>query len=365
MTDPWGPPAPRRPDRPAANRRAGQHPGGVQPGGVQPGWQEPETAGGFESSSQRRRRVLRTRNAETWLARGLRQLTGVFRADEYPRLLAEAAYGAQSAVTTGRRIAVVGSRGGAGKTTTAALLARVYAAMRQDAVAAVDAGTGPGTLGLRLGRTDIPSVDRVVRQLEGRMPASFEELSEQLAVVEPNLLAAGSLSGASSLSGAHGVSGNGQEEHPALDTVARAVSRYCPITIFDCGTGMEHPSTDRALGNSHLGLFVAPASVSGLDDAQRYAQTWSHDSRRRGVPLVLLLVQTDADAPFDPAAEAARLRRDGHTVAHLGYDRHLAGGVELDLALLARSTRLEATSLASQVLAGSIGAVRVMESDPA
>jgi MinD-like ATPase involved in chromosome partitioning or flagellar assembly len=344
MTDPWGPPAPRRPDRPAANRRAG--------------WQEPETAGGFESASQRRRRVLRTRNAETWLTRGLRQLTGVFRADEYPRLLAEAAYGAQSAVTTGRRIAVVGSRGGAGKTTTAALLARVYAAMRQDAVAAVDAGTGPGTLGLRLGRTDIPSVDRVVRQLEGRMPASFEELSDQLAAVEPNLLAAGSRSGANGLSGA------AQEEQPALDAVARAVSRYCPITIFDCGTGMEHPSTDWALGNSHLGLFVAPASVSGLDDAQRYAQAWSHDSRRGGVPLVLLLVQTDADAPFNPAAEAARLRRDGHTVAHLGYDRHLAGGVELDLALLARSTRLEATSLASQVLAGSIAEGRSVGEAP-
>ena len=73
----------------------------------------------FESVRDQQRRRLRGTPGESWAARAVRQVTGIVTADPYPQQLTEAAAGVQGAVTTGRRVAVVGTRGGAGRTTTA------------------------------------------------------------------------------------------------------------------------------------------------------------------------------------------------------------------------------------------------------
>lgn len=298
---------------------------------------------GFESSPQRLRRMLRTRPAETGLQLTLSRIGQLFRADEYPRLLAEAASGAQSPVTTGRRIAVVGSRGGAGKTTVAALLARTYAAMRADTVTAVDNSVGAGTLGLRLGFTGAPSLLDVAHSLDGQTPASLADLAARLGAAESNLLVAG------------GAGGPGQPGADDATRAARAVSRYCPITILDCGTGMELPSTDWAIRQSHAALFVTPATVAGLEDARAYAEHWNGASADAAIPLLTVVVQTDARNPVDAAEEAVALTRHGVRAVALPYDRHLAGGVELDLGLLSRETLLTTTTVASRVLLAATG----------
>lgn len=299
---------------------------------------------GFESSPQRLRRMLRTRPAETGLELTLSRIGQLFRADEYPRLLAEAASGAQSPVTTGRRIAVVGSRGGAGKTTVAALLARTYASMRADTVTAVDNSVGAGTLGLRLGFTGAPSLTDVAHSLNGQTPASLADLAARLGAVESNLLVAG---------GAGGVGQPGSDDDATR--AARAVSRYCPITILDCGTGMELPSTDWAIRQSHAALFVTPATVAGLEDARLYAEHWNGDDSDAAIPLLTVVVQTDARNPVNATEEAVALTRHGVVAVALPYDRHLAGGVELDLGLLSRETLLTSTTVASRVLLAATG----------
>lgn len=296
---------------------------------------------GFESSPQRLRRVLRTRPAETGLHLALSRIGQLFRADEYPRLLAEAASGAQSPVTTGRRIAVVGSRGGAGKTTVTALLARTYASMRADTVTAVDNSVGAGTLGLRLGFTGAPSLTDVAHSLNGQTPSSLADLAARLGAVESNLLVAGG-------AGSPGVDDDATR-------AARAVSRYCPITILDCGTGMELPSTDWAIRQSHAALFVTPATVAGLEDARLYAEHWNGAGSDAAIPLLTVVVQTDARNPVDATEEAGTLTRHGVVAVALPYDRHLAGGVELDLGLLSRETLLTSTTVASRVLLAATG----------
>ena len=299
---------------------------------------------GFETTPQQLRRVLRTRPAESGLRRAWLRSTGLFTGDDYPRRLAEAAAGAQAPVTTGRRIAVVGSRGGAGKSTVAALLARVFAATRADTVAAVDTA-GSGTLGLRLGLPDAPPLDAVARRLGTDVPASLAGLASLLAVGGPaNLLVAGRRGPAAQ-----------EWSDDAATHLARSISRYCPITLFDGGSPLADPAGRWAVDNSHLAVFVTSASVAGLEDAAEYAAFRQRDHLLVPVPLLVLVTQTSPGSPFVPALEAKRLARTGVSTAYLGYDRHLAAGVEVSPALLARRTRLEAAALASRVLGLAAG----------
>ena len=340
----------------------------------------PSSADGEELPPQHLRQVRGTRPAESQLHRFLAGSAGLFRGDDYPQRLAEAAAGTQLPVTTGRRIAVVGSRGGAGKTTVAALLARIYAAMRADAVAAVDNAPEAGTLGHRLGVPDAPSLDTVASRIGTDTPVSLGHLAALLSVAGPaNLLvtgrrrphpwmAAGPRDAASDAAGsgvstpawtpagpaagAYGTDGAAGGDPATL--LSRAVSRYCPLTIFDCGSGLSDPGARWALGNAHLALFVTPASVAGGEDAVDYAAGWRLDPALAAVPLLVLVVQSAGGSAPGASRAAAGLRRTGVDALHLGHDRHLAAGVEIDTALLSRRTRLEAVSLASRVLSAAI-----------
>ncbi len=330
-----------------------------------------ETDSAFETDSDRLRRRLRTRPADRWPTRTTRAVTGLFRSDEFGRRLTEAAAGAQSPVTTGRRIAVVGSRGGSGRTTTTALLARLYAALRQDPVAAVDMAAGRGTLALRLGAERAPSLAEMAATLNGRTPANLAELTTLLGAASANLWVAGSRQrgypgpGAPG-SGAPGSGAQSGQGGPELTKACIAVSRYCLVAVYDgsfpdsraqapmsaAGAGTGSAGT---LEGAHAAVFVAPASVSGIEDARWHAADWAADPRRTRIPLLTVLTQTDARSPFDAVAEARRLTRSGIRTLPLRYDRHLAGGVELNLSLLSRQVRLEATIIAAEVLAAATG----------
>ena len=87
----------------------------------------------------------------TWrAARALKRLVTASAANEVAEVtrIAEVL---QQPVTTGRQIAVTSIRGGAGKTTVAALLGTTYAHYRQDPVLLVEADPALGSLPLRLG----------------------------------------------------------------------------------------------------------------------------------------------------------------------------------------------------------------------
>lgn len=106
----------------------------------------------------------------------------------------------------------------------------------------------------------------------------------------------------------------------AVDTLTLAVSRYCPITLFGCGTGLDAAET-----------------------------------RWAGIPLLLVVVvQSLPGGPFRAGTEARRLARAGVDAVGLGYDRHLTAGVEISLGLLSRR-RLDAADLAAGVLARATG----------
>lgn len=306
----------------------------------------PVSDDGFESTPQRLRRTLRTRPAEGPARRFLAQAADMFRGDDYPQSLAEAAAGVQQPVTTGRRIAVVGFRGGAGRTTAAALLARTYASLRADAAAAVDLAEA-GTLALRLAAPAAPPLDDIAARLGRTIPGSLAEVRGYVASPGPeNLLVTGRRSPAAA--------------QKATDDdvlhLSRVLSRYCPVTVFDCPPGLGPEAVRWALAESHLALFVTPASVAGLDDAARAAELWRGNPALAQVPLLVLLTRTAARSALRPAAEARRLHRAGVETAVLDYDAHLAAGVEIQPRLLSRAARLQAAELSARVLSAASAA---------
>ncbi|MBD8043023.1 hypothetical protein H9638_04275 [Arthrobacter sp. Sa2BUA2] len=311
----------------------------------------PVSPDGFESTPQRLRRTLRTRPAEGPARRVFQQAADMFRGDDYPQSLAEAAAGVQQPVTTGRRIAVIGSRGGAGRTTAAALLARTFASLRADAAAAVDL-TEAGTLALRLGAPEAPPLDAAAARLGRTIPGSLADLRGFVTSPGPeNLL----------VTGRRAFPGTQTATDDDALHLSRVLSRYCPVTLFDCPPGLGGLTGQRdqvrwALQEAHLALYVTPASVAGLDDAALAAELWRRDPALTGVPLLVLLTRTSPRSPFNLAAEARRLSRSGVDTAVLGYDAHLAAGVEIQPRLLSRAARLQGTQLAAHVLSAASAA---------
>jgi MinD-like ATPase involved in chromosome partitioning or flagellar assembly len=293
---------------------------------------------GFESEVQRRQRMLRSRPAESWPRRIARTVWSMVGSDDYPEQLSEAAAGVQAAVTTGRRILVTGSRGGGGKSTTAGLLARIFATVRQEPAAGLDLDPGLGTLALHAGAADAPSLEDFASQLRGADSLDQAALAAMLGDAGGGLYVSGSRGNRPTVNGS------------TLNDVLTSVSRYFPVTTFDGSTGIRSEESSWALSRAHAVVFAAPATVAGMEDLRWYAGMWRSNPELADIPLLAVLTAVDGRAPFDPDIEAETFRRHGLETMHLPYDRHLSAGSQVDLSLLAPGTRLQATRVAARAL---------------
>jgi MinD-like ATPase involved in chromosome partitioning or flagellar assembly len=364
--DPWAP-APARRDR-RSNRQKGQPsagaPGATAPAGaavhtprrpaagapsafesapaaVPPGAAPGPSAGVGSPLDGDRRRLAKTAATGGGLGRLLRAM---FTADRTPSDMAGQAALAQAPVATGRRIAVVSTRGGAGKTTSAALLARLFSAVRPDTVAVLDLDPGQGSLGLRLGMDAAPPIDAVVPHATGGKVPSAAALGDLLGHAAPNLFASGPRQ-----NGPGGVV-EAQADAAALRATCAAVSRYFPVTLLDCPTGFDAPATQAALADCHAALYVVPATLSGMEDALGQLARWRRDPRLARIPLSVLVLQQDKAAPLAALDQAGRLSRLGFDAYAIGYDRHLAAGSAVALPLLGPDHRVSVATIAGQLL---------------
>ena len=167
----------------------------------------------------------------------------------------------------GRIIAVTG-KGGAGKTTVAALMVRVLVEADRGAVLAVDADPNlnlNAALGVEVEETvgDLreEGLDRAASLPGGMAKSEFLRLRLQQALVESpgfDLLAMG------------------RPEGPGCYCFANSILRACvdqigkqyPYIVIDCEAGLEHLSR-RTAGDVDLLLMLADPSIRSLDTAAR------------------------------------------------------------------------------------------------
>ncbi len=250
----------------------------------------------------------------------------------------QTAYAIQQPVTTGRQIAVSSIRGGAGKSTVAALLALTYAHYRADPVLAIEADPALGTLPHRLGA-------REVRW-------SGTDLAQ---IVDPSMLITdltGYLipfpGGGWLLPGSQGSIGTRLD----IDTyrvVMTSLRRYFATTVVDCET-LPAEVARTALVTTQARVLVSPATPEGVA-ATRSVLDWVGGLHPGMLPTtVVVLSHVSPDSGLELRKATEHLGIGGATVLPLPYDRHLAAGGAIRTELLGERTLQAAARIAAEAM---------------
>lgn len=269
-------------------------------------------------------------------ARALRVSVSSSAAREVARTTATAEM-LQQPVTTGRQIAVTSIRGGAGKSTVAALLGTTYAHYRQDPVLFVEADPALGSLPLRLGA-------ETLRWTTGDLAGIIEPQMSLLDITGYLVQLPGN---AWLLPGSQGQIG-AMLDSRAYERVMVSLRRYFGVTVVDCET-LPAEVARVALSAAQARVLAAPATLEGITSTYAVLQ-WMQSLPRQviaGTVVVLSELVPHPGLDLDEAAE--KLRSTGAGVQVLPYDRHLAAGGAIRTELLAHATREAATRLAADV----------------
>ncbi|MEB3965526.1 type VII secretion protein [Streptomyces kunmingensis] len=244
----------------------------------------------------------------------------------------------QHPVTKGRVVAVTSIRGGVGKTTTAALVARTLQRVRQDPVLALEADAALGTLAVRLGAQSVRwSAAELAQILKPSM--HLLDITGYL-VPLPD--------GGWLLPASQGRVG------PPLDvttyrTVTLALRRHFAMTVVDCET-LPGDVARTAMDTAHARIIVAPMTAEGVGGT-RVVLDWLAGLPHSTLPSTVVALTSGApDQNLDLAVATAHLRETGVGVVHLPYDRHLAAGGPIRTELLASATRGAAAELAAEAV---------------
>lgn len=264
--------------------------------------------------------------------RGLRRLVGST-GDVRTRL--EAIEGAQRPITTGRRIAVVSVRGGAGRSTVAALVAEALAGARPDPVLALAVDGAHGSVGFRLGVPEDPDAAALADRIRtGRAGGPAETVADLTRTP----------SGLRVLSPGPGLT------DPAVTTeLVRALSRVIGVTLIDCPVGLADSRVQAVVADAHAVIMVAPNTVDGVRSTRDVLAEVSGAAGRR---IVLVITELTADASRVHSAQAfIDAVGDGVALVRLPFDRHLIDGGVIDRRKVGEPVRDTAATIASLVLA--------------
>ncbi|MFJ9678990.1 MinD/ParA family protein [Streptomyces sp. NPDC101194] len=243
----------------------------------------------------------------------------------------------QQPVTTGRQIAVTSIRGGAGKSTVAALLGTTYAHYRQDPVLFVEADPALGSLPLRLGAETLRwTTGDLAGIIEPQM--SLMDITGYLVQLPGN---------AWLLPGSQGQIG-AMLDSRAYERVMVSLRRYFGVTVVDCET-LPAEVARVALSAAQARVLAAPATLEGITSTYAVLQWMQSLPRQVIAGTVVVLSELVPHPGLDLAEAAEKLKATGAGVQVLPYDRHLAAGGAIRTELLAHATREAVTRLAADV----------------
>ncbi|MFB7707655.1 hypothetical protein [Streptomyces sp. NPDC056105] len=244
----------------------------------------------------------------------------------------------QQPVANGRVVAVTSIRGGVGKTTVSALLARTLNHYRHDPVLALEADAALGTLPVRLGaesvRWSCPDLAQILKP------------SMQLTDVTGYLVPV--TDGGWLLPASQGRVGAPLDVR-TYRTLSLALRRYFAVTVVDCET-LPGEVARTAMDTAHARVVVAPMTVEGVGGTRVVLDWLAQLPKAALAATVVALTSSAPDMTLDLKAATAHLRETGVAVVHLPYDRHLAAGGPIRTALLSEATRRAATVLAAEAV---------------
>lgn len=233
------------------------------------------------------------------------------------------------------QIAVVGLKGGVGKTTLTVTLGSVLAQVRSDRILAFDADADSGNLADRAGHR---SGSTVAELLADEDLSHYNDVRAHTGVNAANLEVLGAAQ-----------YGTAQRTFSAADWqyAADAVSKFYSVVLADCGAGL----TRGALATASGVVIVTSASVDGARQAA-VAIDWLRNNGRHEL-LGRACVVINHVAPGEPNVAITDLVRQfgqhvpPDRVVVLPWDKHIAAGGEIDIRLLDPVYKRRITELAA------------------
>ena len=249
---------------------------------------------------------------------------------------------AQTPVAGGHhRVAVIGLKGGVGKTTTTIGLGATLATVRGDRIIAVDASPDRGTLS-----------DRVRLETSATVRDLLNERQQVYRYADVRAFTSQDTSRLEVLA---------SDRDPAMSVafskedylnVARMLEQYYSICITDCSTGLVHSAMAGALSLADQIILVSSPSVDGVDSADATLDWLEvHDCGElvHNAVVVLSVIRPPSKntVGLDSFKQhfAARCRE----VIQIPYDAHLEEGTEISLERLSPATTQAWLRLAAAV----------------
>ena len=224
------------------------------------------------------------------------------------------------------RIAVLGLKGGVGKTTVTVALGSVFAQVRRDRILAFDADTSCGNLADRAGRqsgatiADLLADRDLTHYNDIRTHTSANAVNLEVLPAEDYSTARRAFSEA--------------DWHSA----AEAVSKFYNLVLADCGAGLFDPVTRGVLSTASAVVIVTSASIDGARQAA-VAIDWLRNNGHQDL-LNRACVVINNVSPGETNIAVAELVRQFEQyvqpsrVVVLPWDKHIAAGTEIQLSLL-------------------------------
>lgn len=219
------------------------------------------------------------------------------------------------------QVAVVGLKGGAGRTAVTATLGSVFAEARGDRILVVDADGGSGDLADRVGRqsdatiADLLTDHRVAHYNDVRAFTSINTVNLEVLAGQDYSQAKRAL--------------NDRDWYAAVETL----SRFYNLVVADCGNTLFDSATTGVLSTVSGVVVVASASVDGARQAE-VTLDWLHHNGYREL-LDRSCVVINQVVPGKPAVDVSGLARRFEErvkpgrVFVLPFDKHIAGGGDI------------------------------------
>lgn len=266
------------------------------------------------------------KNGDTLWERIRFEVTDAVTSGSLSERLIRASAAVEAPITTGRRIVVVGTAGGAGTSTVTAVLAKLFGSLRQETVMALDSTDQSGRLLRYLGAPGPAPLSALMHQLRTQPVRTLPDATACAVLCGNQIFAADRRDVLTLADSPIGVA--------EWTDVSSTLSRFMAVTVVDAGHSPLSRHSAALLSTAHAVVLVTPPG-----DAD-----------------VALLGKIRADlADSFPAAQqlsaTVRSRQAGAAAADgLPYDRHLASGGAVQLSRLGSRTRIAATELAGRAL---------------
>ncbi len=241
--------------------------------------------------------------------------------------------------TGSHQIAVLGLKGGVGKTTLTVALGSVLAEVRGDRILAFDADAGSGNLANRAGHR---SGSTMADLLATKDVSHYNDVRAHTSANAVNLEV---LAAAEYSTSPHTLS------EADWQYAADAVSRFYSVVLADFGAGLSDPAARGVLSTVSGVVIVTSASIDGAQQAA-VAIDWLRNNGHQEL-LSRACVVINHVVPGKPNVAISDLVRQfgqhvrPDRVVVLPWDKHIAAGKEIEIGLLDTVYKRRITELAA------------------